>query len=96
MGEKETGAVAGSPSEVMFNPREYSRTAPSSEAALVAAGSAETSAEKSVQWEPHKAPGLDTPEQERLLPVEEAPGEGGEAELKTRHDTVKNSINNVR
>ena len=36
--------------------------------------------EKSVQWEPHKAPGVDVPDQE----------------LKTRHDTVKNSIGNIR
>ena len=36
--------------------------------------------EKSVQWEPHKAPGLDLPEQE----------------LTTRHETVKNSIGNIR
>lgn len=85
--------VAGSASDVMFNPREYSRSA---EAPSADAGSPEKSAEKSVQWEPHKSPGLDTPEQERLLPVEDAPHEGGEAGLKTRHDTVKNSINNVR
>ena len=49
---------------------------------------------KSVQWEPHKAPGLDAPEAER------AAGDTGASppqdELKTRHDTVKNSIGNIR
>ena len=51
-------------------------------------------AAKSVQWEPHKAPGLDLPEQERST------GDAGSSpprdELKTRHDTVKNSIGNIR
>jgi hypothetical protein len=54
-------------------------------------------AEKSVQWEPHKAPGLDVPEQERTTgTAEDTTADAGDAALKTRHDTVKNSIGNIR
>ena len=54
-------------------------------------------AEKTVQWEPHKALGLDVPEQERAAGgAESTKSDAGDAALKTRHDTVKNSIGNIR
>ena len=47
-------------------------------------------AEKSVQWEPHKSPGLDTPEQERSA------GAGGSSPqgegLNPREATAKNAM----
>jgi hypothetical protein len=47
------------------------------------AASEQAGAAKSVQWEPHKAPGLDTPEQQV-------------AEQKTRHDASQAAIQNTR
>lgn len=87
MGEKETAATADAGSRVMFNPREYQRAGDPSLAPSAEAG------EKSVQWEPHKSPGLEMPEQERAT---RTPEDAGDAALKTRHDTVKNSIGNIR
>jgi len=89
MGEKETADTAGA----------TGRTRTGNTVALDDRGAAErgwdpkkkeeivgeAGAEKSVQWEPHKAPGLDTPDDD-----------AGDAALKTRHDTVKNSIGNIR
>jgi hypothetical protein len=87
MGEKETASSAAGPSsEVMFNPKEYTIQRAAEE-------SLPGGAEESVQWEPHKAPGLDLPEQERAAG---AATDAEDAGLKTRHDTVKNSIGNIR
>lgn len=81
-------------SGVMFNPKEY--TVERSGGGQETAPAAPDAAEKSVQWEPHKSPGLDSPEQEGVAAGDAPPGEGQGAEGKTRHDTVKNSIGNIR
>ena len=54
----------------------------------------EYSISKSVQWEPHKAPGLDLPEQERSTVNTGA--SPAQEESKASHDTVKNSVGNIR
>lgn len=96
MGEKETAdaMTAGrtrAGNTVTLDDKEG--TVRAAEAGPEAAGDGE----KSVQWEPHKAPGLDVPEQERAAgAAESATSDAGDAALKTRHDTVKNSIGNIR
>lgn len=91
LARQESGATE---SEVMFNPKEYTveRSGEGQETAPADPGSAE----KSVQWEPHKSPGLDSPEHERVAAIDGAPNDGHGTESKARHDTVKNSIGNIR
>ncbi len=54
-----------------------------------------TGAEKGVQWEPHKAPGLDSPEQERSAGEARGATEG-EAAARSRHDSSMSAIQNTR
>jgi hypothetical protein len=89
MGEKETAEATGATGRsrtgntVSFDDRAGTERGWDPKKKEEIAG--EAGADKSVQWEPHKAPGLDTSDD---------PGDG--AALKTRHDTVKNSIGNIR
>lgn len=91
LARQESGATE---SDVMFNPKEY--TVERSGGGQETAPADPDAAEKSVQWEPHKSPGLDPPEQEGVAAIDGAPDEGHGAESETRHDTVKNSIGNIR
>ena len=81
-------------SEVMFNPKEY--TVERSGGGQETAPADPDAAEKSAQWEPHKSPGLDSPEQEGVTVIDSALDDDRDAESKIRHDTVKNSIGNIR
>lgn len=95
MGEKETATTMGAAgSGAMFNPREY--TVERGGESPATASSDAAPGEKSVQWEPHKSPAAAAPEQGPLDTGDGVTGEDSGAALKTRHDTVKNSIGNIR
>ena len=91
LARQESGATE---SDVMFNPKEY--TVERSGGGQETAPTDADATEKSVQWEPHKSPGLDPPEQEGVAAIDSALDDGPDAESKIRHDTVKNSIGNIR
>ena len=86
LARQESGATE---SDVMFNPKEF--TVERSGGGQETAPTDADATEKSVQWEPHKSPG-----QEGVAAIDAAPDDGHGAESKTRHDTVKNSIGNIR
>ena len=75
MGEKESAAGTGERTT-----RGHSLSLDDDKGARGDSSAGSGTAEKSVQWEPHKAEASDAPEQERVA----------------RHDTAKNSIGNIR
>mgnify|MGYP000290361781 CR=1 FL=1 len=88
MGEKETMADSGAKSgtlNVSASPGGSVSAAQGDQDGEVSSAAAE----KSVQWEPHKAPGLNAPD-------EDADGQSNIQGAGSRHDTLKNSIGNIR